>query len=235
MQLPSTKPRDDPVNLWALQLELLERAKSILGPHDPSKKICQPKFVDKSNSTIGNPPTFNPTWVELTRKAECNWKKVVTEMAHETVHLLNPVLKKDGKTLEEGMAVKFSLCVQDFYSINDILDPVQDKPYWNALDLVKELPDDPLDSGRQIREEVGARISERVGGLSAATLQDLKKLFPKVNRTVLSDLGQVFRVIERSAHARRDTRAITFGMLLAAELTRGRETLKVSIVKFSKP
>ena len=37
------------------------------------------------------------------------WPTVVYELAHETVHLLNPVFLGEANYLEEGVAVAFSL------------------------------------------------------------------------------------------------------------------------------
>ena len=45
-QLPETNPLDDPGGLWALQINLLFMAESILGHRDQSKRIYQPQFSD---------------------------------------------------------------------------------------------------------------------------------------------------------------------------------------------
>ena len=50
MQLPETKPRDDPGTLWALQVELMSVAQSILGPRDPSKQVYQPQFTGRRST-----------------------------------------------------------------------------------------------------------------------------------------------------------------------------------------
>ena len=55
-------------------------------------------------------------FAELSRASECYWPTVVFEMAHETVHLLNPV-PGNANNLEEGVAVAFSLRVQPSYGI----------------------------------------------------------------------------------------------------------------------
>ena len=58
MQLPQTRPKDDPVALWALQLDLLSIAKAALGARDTSKKIYQPNFAD-DGPHIRNTPELN--------------------------------------------------------------------------------------------------------------------------------------------------------------------------------
>ena len=179
MKLPDTNPRDDPAGLWALQLELLSIAESILGPRDSSKKLYQPQFID------GVPHIFNTknpdgVIVRLSRNGECYWPTVVFEMAHETVHLLNPI-PGNANYLEEGVAVAFSLSVQQLYGVS-----VQTsmKSYLYALQLVAILPGGPF--------EVGKGIRERVGALSDARVEDLGELFPNVDKTVLSKLAEEF-------------------------------------------
>lgn len=180
MKLPETNPRDDPEGLWALQQELLMRAEFALGPRDASKKIYQPVFTDSDFPFITNTPNFDGAFVEMTRAAELSWSEVVFEMAHETVHLLNPIAGS-ANCLEEGVAVAFSMGVQPVYSVC-ILPRI--KSYLYALRLVCMLAGDPLEAGRLIRQ--------RVGALSDATVQDLAKLFPSVDGTVLSKLVEEF-------------------------------------------
>ena len=179
MKLPETNPRDDPSGLRALQQELLAMAEAYLGPRDSSKKLYQPQFID------GVPHIFNSknpdgVVVRLSRNGECYWPTVVFEMAHETVHLLNPIT---GNTnyVEEGVALAFSLGVQPFYGI---CVQTSMKSYLYALQLVAMLPGGPLEAGRRVRE--------RVGALSAATVQDLERLFPGVEGSLLSKLVEEF-------------------------------------------
>ncbi|MCY4528223.1 MAG: hypothetical protein OXD46_04235 [Chloroflexi bacterium] len=179
MKLPETNPVDDPEGLWALQLELLMRAEYTLGSRDPSKKICDSRFVD-DGPHIRNSPNMDAAWVELSRNGENYWPTAVFEMAHETVHLLNPIAG-NANYLEEGVAVEFSLGVQSSYGVS-----VQTsmKSYLCALQLVRMLPGNPLEAGRLVRE--------RVGALSDATVPDLTELFPSVDETVLCKLTEEF-------------------------------------------
>ena len=119
-------------------------------------------------------------YVELNRSAECDWPEAVFEMAHETVHLLNPVLG-DTNNFEEGIAVAFSLSVQPSYGINV---STSEQPYLDALQLASVLPAGPLEAGRRVRDSVGA--------LSAVTQRDLRELFPDADVFVLSKLVETF-------------------------------------------
>ena len=175
MQFPATNPVDDPAALWALQLELLGQAETVLGPRDRSKKVYQPQFTNHGPN-LRNTPDLDGAFVELSRAAETDWTETVFEMAHETVHLLNPVAGNTNN-LEEGVAVAFSLHIQPAYGINV-------RPgttgYDHAHDLVWRLPGGPFSAGRRIRGEVGA--------LNVTTPEMLCKLFPELGREVAMEL-----------------------------------------------
>ena len=102
-------------------------------------------------------------------------------MAHETVHLLNPVPGK-GNYLGEGVAVAFSVYVQTLFGLQP--QPIGLASYRRALELVCRLPNGPLEAARQIRASVGA--------LSQVTTQHLVDLFPDVDRETLSNLAAPF-------------------------------------------
>ena len=101
-------------------------------------------------------------------------------MAHETVHLLNPI-PGNANYLEEGVAVAFSLGVQQLYGVS-----VQTsmKSYLYALQLVVMLPGGPFEAGKRVRD--------RVGALSDATVEVLEELFPSIDEAVLSKLAEEF-------------------------------------------
>ena len=179
MKLPATNPRDDPSALWALQIELLSTAETFLGPRDVSKKIYQPQFTG-GVPCIRNTPELDGAFGELSRAAESYWPTAVFEMAHETVHLLNPITGNTNN-LEEGVAVAFSLEVQSSYGIHV---PLKMQSYNYAFSLCLGLSRGPLAAGKKVRE--------RVGALSNATTQDLRQLFPNVDKGVLGNLAEAF-------------------------------------------
>lgn len=179
MQLPKTHPRDDRNALWALQMALLSTAESVLGPRDTSKKIYQPQFSD-IGPLLRNTPSLDGAFVELSRNGERYWPTVIFEMAHETVHLLNPTIGSTNN-LEEGIAVAFSISVQPLYGIN--IRPSM-RSYLEALQLVSTLPGGPLEAGKRVRSELHA--------LSDVNLQDLEDLFPSVDKLILRKLAEGF-------------------------------------------
>lgn len=179
MQLPETRPRDDPGTLGALQVELMSVAQSILGPRDTSKQVCQPQFTD-DGPCIRNTPDLDGAFAELSRTAECSWPLVVFQMAHETVHLLNPI-PGNTNNLEEGVAVAFSLYVQPSYGIS--VRP-SSEAYVQVFHLAGMLPSEPLEAARHLRN--------RVGALSDVTAVDLEELFPSVDRVTTRKLAEKF-------------------------------------------
>ena len=179
MQFPTTNPVDGPAALWALQLQLLGKAETLLGPRDQSKKVYQPQFTDHGPN-LRNTPDRHGAFVELCRAAETHWGETVFEMAHETVHLLNPVAGNTNN-LEEGVAVAFSFHIQPAYGIN--LRPGT-TAYDHAYGMVCRLPGGPLAAGRRVRLEVGA--------LSAAAPETLCTLFPELDRALTLELARPF-------------------------------------------
>ncbi len=180
MRIPQTTPRDDPSALWALQMELLSMAESVLGPRDASKKIWQPQFAN-DGPRIRNTPNLDGAFAELSRAGECYWPTIVYEMAHETVHLLNPI-PGDTNNLEEGVAVEFSLKAQQSYDI--VIQKPSMESYLHVLQLVSMLPEGSLEAAKRVRD--------RVGALSDVTAQQLGELFPNVAGVILNKLTERF-------------------------------------------
>ena len=180
MQLPQTSPRNDPVALWALQQQLLSLAEAALGPRDASKKIYQPVFAD-DGPHIRNTPELDGAFAELSRNSECNWPTAINELAHETVHLLDPA-PGTGNYLCEGVAVAFSVYAQTTFGLQP--QPIGLPSYRRAMQLVCRLPNGPLEAARQVRASVSA--------LRPVTTQHLEDLFPDVDRESLSNLASLF-------------------------------------------
>ena len=181
LTLPSTlSPREDPSAVWSLQLQLLRLAEDTLGPRDASKTICQPVFAD-GGPYIRNTPNLDGAFAELSRNAEGYWPTTLYELAHETVHLLNPK-PGTGNWLAEGIAVAFSAYAQRQYGLEP--QNINMESYKRSLELVSELPPDPLTAGRRIRVACGS--------LNNATPDILETLFPTVDPGTLTELCKPF-------------------------------------------
>ena len=186
-ELPSTIPENDPGALWSLQIELLGIAESLLGPRDTSRKIYPPQFL-AGGPNVRHTPNQDGAFVEMSLNARKYWPSVVFEMAHETVHLLDPTLLGQSNYLEEGVAVVFSILVQPTYQIENVQYPTAG-PYFDALSLVHRLPGNPITSARLFRDQVGP--------LSEASPEELARLFPSVDSGTLQKLAEKFAGINR--------------------------------------
>ena len=133
-----------------------------------------PIYATRPNLTAG-------AFAELSRTSEYYWPTAIYEMAHETVHLLNPV-PGSGNYLGDGIAVAFSVYAQMLFGLQP--QPIGLASYRRALELVCRLPNGPLEAARQVRAAVGA--------LSQVTAQHLEDLFPDVDRETLSNLAAPF-------------------------------------------
>ena len=181
LTLPVTQlPREDPIGLWSMQLNLLKLAEAVLGPRDNSKVIYQPAFVD-DGPHIRNTPNFDGAFAELSQNAGVYWPTVVNELAHETVHLLNPSAGV-GNWLSEGMAVAFSIYAQRCYRMEP--QSIGIASYRRSLELVSELPPNPLTAGQHIRVACES--------LDNATGRILESLFPSVDSKILIQLCKAF-------------------------------------------
>ena len=178
MQLPSTVPEHDPPGLWALQQQLITLAEQLLGERDRTKTIYQPSFHE-NGPHLRNTPALDGAFVELGKGSKVYWPTVVYEMAHETVHLLNPTVSHTN-WLEEGVAVEFSIHVQNLYKV-----PVQSPapgPYLEALTMVRLLPGGTFAAAKEVREAVAA--------FNVLSYQQLSTLFPTCDPSYLCRLSE---------------------------------------------
>ena len=173
-------PGQDPSALWTMQRQLLSLAEDVLGPRDVSKTICQPTFV-AGGPRIRNTSNPDGAFAELSLKAKGYWPTALMELAHETVHLLNPK-KGNGTWLEEGIAVAFSRYSEQRYGLDNQY--IGMDSYRRALELVSRLPPDPLVAGRLIREACET--------LNNATESIVMTLFPCADSETLTELCKQF-------------------------------------------
>ena len=176
----SSSPGANPGGLWKLQCELMKLAEDVLGRRDTSKTIYQPVFSD-DGPFIRNTPNLDGAFAELSRNAEGYWPTTVYELAHETVHLLNPK-PGTGNWLSEGIAVAFSVYAQLHFKLEP--QNINLCSYRRSLELVSELPHEPLVAGRNIRTSCGS--------LNDVNQSSLADLFPDVDSEILKELCQTF-------------------------------------------
>lgn len=179
LDFPSTLP-SDPTSaafLSTLQHSLLLRAEQEFGPRDARQLVKLPIFELHGPRIINIP---GGAYATLSLNAAQYWPTVVYELAHETIHLLDPVV---GYTtfMEEGSAVAFSVCMSAELTPHP-MSPPPHSIYGLALDLVRTLPEPTFDSIMKVRKHASR--------LSAVTAAHLKQLFPNLDDTIASKLSQ---------------------------------------------
>src|SRR6478672_1516566 len=136
MQFPTSRPDAEASALCRLQNDLLTLAEFKLEPRDKSKKIYQPTF-DPHGPRLINTPTLDGAFAQLSSNAAGFWPTAVYELAHETVHLLNPTVAYTN-WFEEGIAVAFSIFALEQHNLPIQLPSLA--TYGEALALVQALP-----------------------------------------------------------------------------------------------
>lgn len=177
MTFTSGRPGQSPGELWKLQNELLAKAEVLLGPR--SKKIYQPTYSDRGPRLI-NTPSLDGAYAGLSINAAGYWPTAVFELAHETVHLLDPSV---GYTnyLEECVAVVFSVEMSRLMTSHP-MQPTNFPIYMEAWRLVQVAFDDVFAAAKAIRQQCGS--------LGTATAEGLVSLFPEREPEVLGKLAE---------------------------------------------
>ena len=180
LTFPSCRPDTDEGGpmLWSIQQQLLGHAEALFGPRNQSKKVYQPIFREDGPIVI-NTPSLDGAFAALSVGAGGYWPTVVYELAHETVHLLDPIT---GNTnwLEEGAAVLFSVQMSKAMTTHP-QKPKAGSAYEEALSRLEVLPDPISNSITAIRRKAGA--------LSAVTSEALRELFPLLSEEATNQLS----------------------------------------------
>ena len=129
-----------------------------MGRGDKAFQLYLPQFND-DGPNVRFTLDGRGAYAELAPNAQRQWRFAVFQLAHETVHLLDPGLLGTATYLEEGVAVAFSHHVQPRYGINIV---TNDERYDFAHALVSALPGGHLAAGR-IRWAVG-RLRDATAG-----------------------------------------------------------------------
>ncbi len=145
----------------------------MLGSRNQSKKIYQPIFR-ADGPLIVNTPNFDGAFAVLSVNAAGYWPTVVYELAHETVHLLDPIT---GHTnwLEEGAAVEFSILMSQLLT-SHAMAPASASNYSLARSMLAQLPTPTLSSIGLLRQ--------RFGALSSITADQIEGTFPSLPEDV---------------------------------------------------
>lgn len=176
----SSLPSESPEGLWALQNFLLTHIEGLIGNKDPIKKIYQPVFGE-GHPYICNTPSLDGAFAVLSLNAKVYWPTTLYELAHETVHLLNPKIG-NANVLEEGVATIFSEEMSKRFTNHAMTSKLPS--YRDAANLANELPEPFYDSIKKLRLKAGAlyNVSE----------SDICSLFPNLDVNLAQKLCSEF-------------------------------------------
>jgi hypothetical protein len=167
---PPSLPNESPSDIWKLQTFLLFEAGIRIGKRNSNKIIYQPIF-SKDGPFIEN--KCDGANAALSHNAAGYWPTALYELAHETIHLFDPIT---GYTnyLEEGIAVIFSVEMSKDWTNHPII--TSNETYVKAWELVKKLANNPYTAARYLREKIGP--------LSMIQSKDIQILFPHIDESI---------------------------------------------------
>lgn len=179
--LPSGSPNDNPEALAELRAIFINSLESQIGWRDRQWGLLQTEFDDKNPYIFVYKPQ-NLVKICLSRAAKEDWCAAIHELAHECVHVMNPI-NHAASFLEEGVAVWFSMKMAELAGtpLCALLDHLDKTPiYRAAYDLVLKLPDEPLCAAKKVRSECGS--------LSAVTGDALSRIYPSLYMETIGKL-----------------------------------------------
>lgn len=188
-KIPQTLPKDSPSDLWKLQLLLDQYAQVLFGPRSPQKKLYQPTFSIEEDEQphVINSKSEDGGWAQLSMNASTCWPTTVYELAHETVHLLDPrpapPYGKGSNWLEEGVAVEFSLHCAGL--ICGATPPIGDKKYNTARNLALKI-------GRNNFFEKCKKLRDECSHFADITIDAMKLHVPECDETAIKKLIKRF-------------------------------------------
>ncbi|MYE26158.1 MAG: hypothetical protein F4X87_02860 [Chloroflexi bacterium] len=193
IDVPKTgRPDKDHENLQKLQCDLLEWAEDLFGERDTSWDLIPQPVFGRTNPKIFFPGdrSLRLVRIKLSPKACDKWTFALFQIAHEVIHLLNPLPKDEGKAnnLEEGVACAFSYHVQD---LNGIVEPdfvSHNHPaYMYAHCLTNNLPGGAIAGAQRIRQGMPTGSS-----FSSISKVNLQRIFPGISKEFADELTRKF-------------------------------------------
>jgi hypothetical protein len=155
----------DPLNaVGRTQDALLACAEQLMGPRDAAYEILKPICV-ADGPRLRFTPDKRAVYAELSLNAQRYWPSCVFEMAHEVVHMLNPVVGHTTE-FEEAVATHFQLEIAPIFC--GVQQPVTLAAYRAAREDLLALGASPFDLAQRIRVRCGS-----LGAVDHTALADL--------------------------------------------------------------
>ncbi|PPE61931.1 hypothetical protein F157LOC_00765 [Pectobacterium brasiliense] len=172
-QIPSESPESSVKEVWELQCKLDTFAQELYGPRNQLILLKPPVFNDDPDAPqvrFGHGGAF----AELDMAAAKDWSYCIYQLAHETVHLLDPRPRppfgKGSNYLEEGVAVEFSLLASMILAPN---------PKKVGTDSYKEARRRILKIGSKNFHQKIRNMREAAGHFSDVSSQLVEKIAPQ--------------------------------------------------------
>lgn len=159
-------PRDETEGnlklLNAVMLIALGSAQDLYGSGEDTGLDPFPRFEDQPQSQIVPLMGDHGTVAIVLGTYVKSWEEVFYDICHESLHLLNPVIKVNDRevrvsALEEGVAVKFAekmyeKCIKPYCGQTPLTSPVNSpsSQYYLAFNAAKKIPDDVLKEIRSV-------------------------------------------------------------------------------------
>lgn len=157
--------------MWEMQQALLTYAEHLFGPRSTQKNLCQPDF-DEDGPFVRHTPSFDGAFADLSYGSKSSWSCAFYELAHETVHLLDPRGDRSplpsASFLEEAIATSFATNCQ---MIAGVTPSPHKGNYSLAIEFAQKL-------GRDLNE-VGKDIRQKHGHFSTVTASQLMEIAPE--------------------------------------------------------
>lgn len=184
LPFPRTSPVHDSNFGKQLAQKIFEKSYELLGPKRPGVMMSGIYFGGERPHVMIR-DDYKAVAVKLSDCSDHNWESFVGELAHETVHLLDP-RRGNGSYLEEGIAEKFSHFVQGELGIKVM--PQLVREYIDATAFIDEIPGDPFEFAKKVREKLGA--------LTGFTAEELVQHCPEIGIELASKLSAMCRTVE---------------------------------------
>lgn len=177
------RPDQNPDLMWELQVKLDVCAQELFGKRNPDKLLFCPIFINDGPYVMN---TRDGGYAALSLNAAGYWPTAIYELAHETIHLLDPRLAypsgKGANWFEEGLAVHFSLAVSK--EIGDKSTKVNHEKYKKANQLFNRIGGDLFQKSKEIRS--------RCGHFSDAEVSDILAVSPSLPPHIAKKLVSSF-------------------------------------------
>lgn len=150
---PSSPPHENIIKIHQLQNQLMAEAEFIFGKKG-NVHLGMPVLA-ANGPQVFHSIDGSEAWAQLGPYAANYWPTTVYQLAHETVHLLNPVIGP-ASYFEEGIAVKFADYAVSYTDYQGRMSDLALPEYKFALALIENIFLDSFAVAKHIRNEFGA-------------------------------------------------------------------------------